>query len=100
LKKIFSFSQLSSTDQSQWIENLFYRNYFLRNKLYEDYHGRTPIHFAAANRHLNLIQYDYQGIKHKNRWRISPIDEIRKNDSYHIVQQLTQLEFQILSFFK
>ena len=94
--KIYLFITLASRGQAQRIEHLFNRNYFLSTELYQDYHFRTPAHFAAANGHLNviqiLIQFKYIGLCHQNRWGLYPIDEAKFHDHQNIVQQLLQIQ--------
>jgi urea transporter len=67
-KKVFLFCTLSASGAAERIDGLFARHYFLRTELYADYHGRTPMYFAAANGHLNVVQllikYGYQDATH------------------------------------
>ncbi|CAF0903245.1 unnamed protein product [Adineta steineri] len=92
--KIHLFQRLASSGQAQRIQGLFIQNYFHPNQLYADYHQRTPMHIAAANGHLNvvqiLLQYGYDGITQKDRWGFYPIDEARKNHFYEVVNKLQQ----------
>lgn len=93
-KKIFLFCSLAATGAAERINSLFSRGYFLKNELYTDYHDRTPMHFAAANGHSNvieiLIKYRYEDIKHKDRWGNDPIDEARKKNFDKIINQFLQ----------
>ena len=91
-KKIYLFLNLSSEGQSEYIEYLYLRKYFHSDQIYEDYHQRNPMHFAAANGHLNvidlLIKFNFKGINNKNRWGLTPLDEAKQKHFHLIIQRL------------
>ncbi len=95
-KKILTFSTLAASGQAERIESLFDRGYFIPTEIYADYQGRNPVHFAAGNGHLNVIQslvkYGYQGILYPNRLGYYPIDEAKQKNFYHIVDYLLQIQ--------
>ncbi|CAF1123463.1 unnamed protein product [Rotaria sordida] len=95
-RKVFFFCTLAGIGAVERIDGLFARGYFLRTKLYADYHGRTPMHFAAANGHLNVIQalirYRLEDALHTDRWGKYPIDEARHKKFDKIVDELMQLQ--------
>ena len=94
-KKVHTFATLAALGAAERIDGLFYRGYFLPTELYEDYHGRNPMHFAAANGHLNVIQvlikYRHEGAIYTDRWGNYPIDEARQKKHQKIIDELTQL---------
>ena len=96
-KKSFLCCTLAASGAAQRIDHLFSRGYFVSKELYADYHGRTPMHFAAANGHLNvvqvLIQHGHEGIVYRDRWAKYPIDEARNRKFDEIVKELEQLRF-------
>ena len=81
--KIFLFCTLAAVGAAERIDELFARRYFTPTELYADYHGRTPLHFAAANGHLSfvrvLVRHGYDVTNHVDRWGNTPIDEARRN---------------------
>lgn len=93
-KKIYFFIELSCEGQSEYIEYLFLKKSFSPDEFYEDYHQRNPMHFAAANGHLNvievLIKYHFKGINKTNRWGLTPQDEAKQKHFHLIIQRLNQ----------
>ncbi|CAF1382313.1 unnamed protein product [Rotaria sordida] len=93
-KKIFRFSILAAWGVAEQIDGLFTRGYFNSTEIYADYDGRTPMHSAVANGHMNvvkvLLRYGYDGTTYKDRWGNYPIDEARRNQFYEIVDELEQ----------
>ncbi|CAF2768557.1 unnamed protein product [Rotaria sp. Silwood2] len=93
-KRIFLFLTLSASGNAQRIETLFNRGYFVKQELYADYDGRTPMHLATTYGHINVIQLlihlGYHGINHKDRWGYSPLDiaiQMKSNNIISILQQ-------------
>ncbi|CAF3150924.1 unnamed protein product [Rotaria sp. Silwood2] len=91
-KKIFHFATLAASGAAERIDGLFRRGYYDRNEIYADYDGRTPMHSAAVNGHMNvvqvLLQYGYDGMTYKDRWGNRPIDEARRNKFFDIADEL------------
>ncbi|CAF2106442.1 unnamed protein product [Rotaria magnacalcarata] len=96
-RKIFIFCTLAASGEAERINSLFARGYFLETELYADYHGRTPMHFAAANGHLNVVQvlmwHRYEDVKHKDHWGNCPIDEARLKRFDKIVDEMLKIKF-------
>ena len=94
-RKIHSFAMLAALGAAERIDELYYRGYFFPKELYPDYHGRNPMHFAAANGHLNVIQvlikYGHEGAIHTDRCGNYPIDEARQKRHQKIIDELVQL---------
>ncbi|CAF1246941.1 unnamed protein product [Rotaria sp. Silwood1] len=95
-KKIYLFLTLSASGNTQRIESLFNRGYFVKQELYADYDGRTPMHLATTYGHIDVIQLlihlGYHGINHKDRWGYSPLDialQMKFNNIIYILQQQT-----------
>jgi ankyrin repeat protein len=93
-KKIFLFCTLATSGAAERIDALFSRGYFIQTELYADYDGRTPMHLAAAYRHLNVVQllirHGYDGTTHIDRWGKSPLDEAQRMKFKQIIDQLEQ----------
>ncbi|UJR20485.1 hypothetical protein I4U23_023613 [Adineta vaga] len=90
--KIHFLLTLVTSGQSERIDGLFFRRYFNTGELYADYLGRTPMHYAAANGHLNVIKilmkYGYDGVTHQDRWGNLPVNEARRNNFDNIIKEL------------
>jgi ankyrin repeat protein len=96
-EKIFLFHRLASSGQSQRIEHLFQRKYFLPNQFYHDYLKRTPAHSAAANGHINVIQvllkYNFIGLFQSDQWGLTPFHHAQLNHFKPIQQLLILTKF-------
>ena len=94
--KVYLFNSLAASGAADRIDGLFARHYFLPEELYADYHGRNPMHFAAANGHLNVIQVlirnGYTGATESDRWSKYPVDEARLKKFDQIVDELMHLK--------
>ncbi|CAF1475545.1 unnamed protein product [Didymodactylos carnosus] len=93
-KKVFLFGALAASGAAERIDALFARGYFVQTELYTDYDGRTPMHLAAVNGHLNVVQvlirYRYDGTTYKDRWGNYPVDGARRKKFKKIVDELEQ----------
>ncbi|CAF1587390.1 unnamed protein product [Adineta ricciae] len=89
--KTHSLLTLVTSGQSERIDGLFFRGYLNLQEVYTDYLGRTPMHYAAANGHLNVVRvlrkYGYDGLTQQDRWGNYPIDEARRNNYQYIVDE-------------
>ena len=94
--KVYLFCNLAASGAADRIDGLFARGYFLATELYADYHGRNPMHFAAANGHLNVIQVltqnGHTGATQADRWGKYPVDEARLKKFDPLVDELMQLK--------
>ena len=58
-----------------------------------DKNGRTPLHFAAANNYLDIVQFilekgDIKNINPKDVWGLTPYDEAEKGKHYELTEYL------------
>ena len=59
-----------------------------------DYDGRTPLHLAAAEGNIEIVQYILKKVKNYNpvdRWGQTPLVEAKKNNHLDIVKCIEQL---------
>jgi urea transporter len=100
-KKILLFCTLAASGAVERIETLLSRQYFVCTDVYADYHGRNPMHFAAANGHLNvirmLVRHGYAGLTHVDRWGNYPLDVARHQHFDDIIDLLAQLNSSVKS---
>jgi ankyrin repeat protein len=93
-KKILHFMLLASRNEAELISGLLASGVFSPSELYADYDGRTPMHLAAANGHLEVIKvlqfYGDNGRIHRDRWGNSPLDEARRKKFEQIVTVLLE----------
>ncbi|CAF3922058.1 unnamed protein product, partial [Rotaria sordida] len=93
-KKILHFSALASNNEAELIDGLLSTGIFLSSESYADYDGRTPMHLAAANGHLNVIKvlqrHGYEGKTQRDRWGNSALDEARRKKFTEIIDILLE----------
>ncbi|CAF4359786.1 unnamed protein product [Rotaria sp. Silwood2] len=93
-KKVLHFGALASNNEAELIDGLISTGVFLSSELYADYDGRTPMHLAAANGHLDVIKvlqrYGYDGKTQRDRWGNSALDEARRKKFTEIIDILLE----------
>ena len=58
-----------------------------------DYDGRTPLHLACSNGHLDIVKYlievcNIKNIEPKDRWDNTPYDDAKRGDFKDIIEYL------------
>ncbi|CAF1257136.1 unnamed protein product [Didymodactylos carnosus] len=91
-KKVLHFGTLALKNEAELIDGLLATGVFSSSELYADYDGRSPMHLAAANGHLDvvkvLLRYGYDGKTHRDRWGNCALDEARRKKFAQIVDVL------------
>jgi glutaminase len=62
-----------------------------------DYDGRTPLHLACSNGHVNIVKHliehcSLQNIHKKDRWGNTPLDDAKREEHKDIIDYITSLE--------
>ena len=93
-KKILYFATLASNNEAELIKGLLASEVFSSSVFYADYDGRTPMHLAAANGHIEVVKvlqnYGDTGRIHRDRWGNCAVDEARRKKFDHIVDILLE----------
>ena len=91
-KKILYFCTLASKNEAELINGLLSSGVFSSSELYADYDGRTPMHLAAANGHLEVVKvlqfHGDDGKMHIDRWGNCALDEAKRKKFNQIVDTL------------
>ncbi|CAF1443563.1 unnamed protein product [Adineta steineri] len=91
-RKILRFATLASNNQAELIKGLLMSGVFVSSEIYADYDGRTPMHWAAINGHLDVVKVLQQctddGKTHEDRWGNSALDEAKRKKFNDIVNVL------------
>jgi urea transporter len=90
--KVLHFGTLASKNEAELIDGLLASGVFSSSELYADYDGRTPMHLAAVNGHLDAVKvlqfYGDDGKTHRDRWGNCALDEAKQKKFVRIVDVL------------